>query len=62
VTRFAITLVCLEAEYRSGRFRSDYYSQGKWLRPGELSRYPVSSPQRRLAVAVADPHRQGRLF
>jgi A/G-specific adenine glycosylase len=62
VTRFRITLVCLEAEYRGGRFRSEFYSRGLWLRPAELAEYPVSTPQRRLARAVAGAVRQRRLF
>ncbi len=49
VTRFRITLVCWEAIYRSGRFRSAYYEESRWLSPPELREYPVSSPQRRLA-------------
>jgi A/G-specific adenine glycosylase len=62
VTRFRITLVCLEAEYRSGRFRSDFYRRGLWLRPAELADYPVSAPQRTLTRAVAATVRQRRLF
>jgi A/G-specific adenine glycosylase len=62
VTRFRITLVCLEADYRGGRFRSEFYSRGKWLRPAELSDYPVSVPQRELMTAVAAARRQRRLF
>ena len=62
VTRFRITLVCLEAEYRGGKFRSEFYDRGIWLRPAELAEYPVSVPQRRLARAVAAAVRQRRLF
>jgi A/G-specific adenine glycosylase len=58
VTRFRITLVCLEAEYRGGKFASDCYARGRWLRPAELIKYPVSSPQRKLLTAVAGPARQ----
>ena len=53
VTRFRITLVCLEARYRRGRFRSAFYPQGQWLALGALSSYPVSAPQRRLMKALA---------
>jgi hypothetical protein len=28
----------------------------------ELAAFPVSSPQRKLMTALADPNRQGRLF
>jgi A/G-specific adenine glycosylase len=62
VTRFRITLVCLEAEYRGGRFRSEFYRRGLWLRPAELADYPVSAPQRTLARSVAATVRQRRLF
>ena len=36
VTRFRITLVCLEAEYRGGKFRSAFYRRGLWLRGRDL--------------------------
>jgi A/G-specific adenine glycosylase len=62
VTRFRITLVALEAAYRRGRFASPFYARGAWLRPAELSAYPVSTPQRQLARAVAAATRQRRLF
>ena len=62
VTRFRITLVCFEAEYLSGDFRSAFYRQAVWVTPAELSVYPVSSPQRRLAKVLADDNRQRRLF
>jgi A/G-specific adenine glycosylase len=61
VTRFQITLVCLEARYRRGRFRSAFYRRGCWVRPERLADYPVSAPQRRLAQALTGP-RQRRLF
>jgi A/G-specific adenine glycosylase len=61
-TRFRITLVCFEAEYLSGEFRSAFYHQAAWLTPAELGAYPVSSPQRRLAKVLADAGRQSRLF
>ncbi len=62
VTRFAITLECVEAEWRSGEFEAGAYTEGRWVAPAELEAYPVSSPQRRLARLVADGPRQGRLF
>src|SRR5262249_50081000 len=62
VTRFRITLVCLEATYRDGKFRSDFYDRGLWLRPSELAEYPVSTPQRQLTRAVTKTKRQRRLF
>jgi A/G-specific adenine glycosylase len=62
ITRYRITLVCFEAEYAAGTFRSDFYQSGLWLSPADLARYPVSAPQRRLARALATPDRQQRLF
>jgi A/G-specific adenine glycosylase len=52
VTRFRITMVCWEAIYRSGRFRSSFYEESRWLKPADLHSYPVSSPQRKLALCV----------
>jgi A/G-specific adenine glycosylase len=62
VTRFRITLVAIEADYRGGRFSSEFYTRGLWVRPNELDDYPVSTPQRRLAGVVAATSRQRRLF
>jgi A/G-specific adenine glycosylase len=62
VTRFQITMVCFEAEYKSGAFRSSFYRQGVWVAPEELTSYPVSAPQRRLAKELTAPDRQRRLF
>lgn len=52
VTRFQITLDCFVAVHAAGEFRPGAYSEGRWILPGELDAYPVSSPQRRLAAAV----------
>jgi len=62
ITRFRITLVCFEAEYLSGEFRSAFYRQAVWLTPAELGAYPVSSPQRRLAKVLTNDNKQCRLF
>jgi A/G-specific adenine glycosylase len=62
VTRFQITMVCLEAAHRGGTFAAEDYARGVWLRPGELAQYPVSAPQRKLLRAVAAAKRQPRLF
>jgi A/G-specific adenine glycosylase len=62
VTHHQITVVCFEAGYRAGRFRSPFYQQGRWVKPAELSEYPVSAPQRRLAQTLVNPDRQRRLF
>src|SRR5262249_25168644 len=52
VTRFRITLTCVEARYRAGTFRSPFYRRGCWVLLGALADYPVSSPQRRIAQAL----------
>jgi A/G-specific adenine glycosylase len=62
VTRFRITLECVEATVRGGTFASDFYAAGKWVKPAELAKYPVSAPQRKLMTELANPDRQGRLF
>jgi A/G-specific adenine glycosylase len=54
ITRFRITLVCREGRFRSGTFHSKFYQQGRWVNPGDLYDYPVSTPQRRLARALSD--------
>jgi A/G-specific adenine glycosylase len=59
VTRFRMTMVCLDAAARAKAFRPSYYEQGRWLRPAELSAYPVSSPQRKLAAALQRPIGRG---
>lgn len=62
VTRFAISLVGVEAGLRRGRFKSGFYAAAKWLKPAELGALPVSSPQRRLIIELAKSTRQKRLF
>jgi A/G-specific adenine glycosylase len=52
VTRYRITLVCREATLQGGTFASSVYQRSMWIRPGDLSALPVSSPQRRLARLV----------
>lgn len=59
VTRFRITMLCLEAAARRRAFRSAGYAEGRWLRPAELAEYPVSSAQRKLAAAVRKPISRG---
>jgi A/G-specific adenine glycosylase len=61
VTRFRITMVCLEAAFRGGTFASAFYVQERWVLPHQLKEYPVSVPQRRLARALTGP-REPRLF
>ena len=52
VTRFRITVVCLEARWRGGRLRPGAYARGVWASLAELAEYPCSRPQRRLAAAL----------
>jgi A/G-specific adenine glycosylase len=62
VTRYAITLVCVEAALVGGSFAPGFYAEAKWVTPAELAAYPVSSPQRKLMTELANPNRQKRLF
>lgn len=62
VTRYAITMTCVEAAIRGGAFAPGYYAAGRWLAPAELGDYPVSSPQRKLIAALTNPPAQRRLF
>ena len=62
VTRFRITLHCLEGSVRGGRFVPGAYTEARWVKPAELAGYPVSSPQRRLLAALIAAGRQKRLF
>jgi A/G-specific adenine glycosylase len=60
VTRFRITLTCLAAEFRSGRFEAGLYPRAEWLKPERLVEYPVSTPQRKLANALLPLSASGR--
>jgi A/G-specific adenine glycosylase len=62
VTRFRITMVCVEAAAAKGKFRSNFYAGGKWVTPADLAEYPVSAPQRKLMTELANPNRTRRLF
>jgi A/G-specific adenine glycosylase len=59
VTRFRMSMLCLEVEARTKTFRSAYYEEGRWLRPAELAAFPVSSAQRKLAAAIQKPIPRG---
>jgi A/G-specific adenine glycosylase len=61
VTKHRITLLCFEARYRGGAYRSAYYRQGRWMRLHEISKFPLATPQRRIVRALTEV-RQGRLF
>jgi hypothetical protein len=54
-------MVCFEARYQAGKFRSAFYPEGRWVEPAGLPAYPFSVPQRRVAGALAGV-RQRRLF
>lgn len=62
VTHHHITMVCFEAQHRAGKFLSSFYTQARWLAPHELTAYPVSAPQRRLARSLVGGVQQRRLF
>ncbi len=46
VTRYRIRLLCFEAEYEAGRLRGD---GTKWVRPSDLSEYPLTMTARKMA-------------
>jgi A/G-specific adenine glycosylase len=52
ITRFVITMVCLQAAYRGGQFQSKFYQHAKWVHRDRLPGYPLSVPQRRLTKAL----------
>ena len=58
VTRYSITLVCVEASYRSGELGPGFYTEARWVEPSELGGFPVSSPQRKLMTRIASSQRQ----
>jgi len=60
ITRFAITLTCVEAERRGGEFRSEFYRKMKWVKSDELASFPASAPQRRLMNVLSKPGRLKR--
>jgi A/G-specific adenine glycosylase len=62
VTRYAITLACVEAARAGGAFVPGAYAEARWVTAAELAAFPVSAPQRKLMTALAHPSRQPRLF
>lgn len=62
VTHHSIAMACFEAFRRSGRFKSGFYGEGRWLSVTELGKYPVSTPQRRLIDFLRRPARTRNLF
>ncbi len=49
VTRFRITMTCLEAAVTAGDFVAGLYPRGEWLTAPQLAERPFSVPQRKLA-------------
>ena len=54
VTRFRITMTCLEVEHRQGSLNAERYPNAAWVRVEDLHAYPLSTPQRRLARRLQD--------
>jgi A/G-specific adenine glycosylase len=52
VTRYRIRLTFFEAVYKAGQFRSNFYPEGRWLRPAEIRSLPISAPHRRAASLI----------
>jgi A/G-specific adenine glycosylase len=52
VTRFRITMVCLEAHLRSDSVIPAYHKDARWLLPTELINFPVGVAQRKLATEL----------
>ncbi|MFO0879234.1 MAG: A/G-specific adenine glycosylase [Gemmataceae bacterium] len=61
ITRYSITLTCLEACWSAGDVVNPFHAEARWVGPDELGQFPVSSPQRRLARLI-NAERQLRLF
>lgn len=49
VTRYRITMTCLQVAHRRGSVRAGSYPASAWVRAEELGDYPLATPQRRLA-------------
>ena len=49
VTHHQISLTCIRARRKSGKFHSNFYKCGEWVAISDLPQYPLSAPQRRLA-------------
>lgn len=62
ITRYRVTLVCMEAALRGGQFTPGFYVAADWVSWAELDKHPVSSPQRKLMTELSRRSRQKRLF
>jgi A/G-specific adenine glycosylase len=58
VTRYRITLVCVETTLLGGRFVPGRYAAAEWLTRAELERHPVSAPQKKLLQHLLRPPRK----
>ncbi len=61
VTRFAIEMSAVMASRSTGRVRSDFYAEMRWVSEAELTELPTSTPQRTLFRSLAEK-RPRRLF
>jgi A/G-specific adenine glycosylase len=62
VTRFAITLVAMEATRIRGKIDDRYYQSFAWVDPTTADEYPMATPHRKLFAEVTKRSRQKRLF
>lgn len=57
VTRFRISMTCLQARYRRGVVQTPGYQNFAWVYADELPNYPLSAAQRRLARCLTQSGR-----
>lgn len=55
ITRFKVTLEVKEARYAGGRLHQRHYQKLLWVKPAQLSDYPLSVPHRKLAQQWLSP-------
>ena len=56
ITKYKITIVVFHGDYVDGEFRTGTYPEGMWVKPNELDKFPISSPQRKIAKILIRPH------
>jgi A/G-specific adenine glycosylase len=54
VTRFRITMTCVQVACRQGSLRANSYPDSAWVHPDQLGDYPLAMPQRRLAQRLRE--------
>lgn len=54
ITRFKVTLEVMQSTYEGGRRHHQAYQKLCWVKPGQLADYPLSVPQRRVALKYVD--------